>query len=260
MKKNAKHELSAAIDAAVDAGAMIKKRLGRTGTIRYKGAINIVTEVDEKAEALIVGKLNKAFPDYGIIAEESAPERKGSGSWIIDPLDGTTNFAHGFPFFCVSIALEREGDVVLGVVYDPMHEELFTAVKGSGAYRNNQPIRVSEVDVIGKAFLATGFSYAFKTKKDNNLDHFRRFMMAAFAIRRAGAAALDLCYVACGRFDGFWELDLKPWDTAAATLIIREAGGITTNFDGSPHSNYSHKLVASNGLLHKRMLAILEQG
>jgi len=258
-KNNVKRELSTAIEAAVAAGTMIKSRLGRTGTIRYKGAINIVTEVDEKSEAFIVGKLKKAFPDFGVLAEESRPEKKGSGRWIIDPLDGTTNFAHGFPFFCVSIALELDGEVVLGVVYDPMHEELFTAVKGNGAHCNNKRINVSAVQDIGKAFLATGFSYAFKRATNNNLDHFRRFMMAAFAIRRAGAAALDLCYVACGRFDGFWELDLKPWDTAAATLIIREAGGITTNFDAAPHSNYSRNLVASNGLLHKQMQAILKK-
>ncbi len=252
-------ELDAALEAAVSAGNMIKSRVGKTQNIRFKGAINIVTDTDVKAEKLIVKTLKKAFPQYGILAEERYAKDKGGDRWIIDPLDGTTNFAHGFPFFAVSIALEKAGEVIAGVVYDPMHQELFTAVKGKGAYLNKKKIRVSKVKKLSKAFLATGFSYDFKRKKDNNIDNFSNFLMAGMAVRRAGAAAIDLCYVACGRFDGFWEMDLQPWDTAAAALIIKEAGGTLSLFDGSPFSNYKKNILACNGLIHKQMQKILKR-
>ncbi|MBU1043423.1 MAG: inositol monophosphatase [Candidatus Omnitrophica bacterium] len=250
-------ELIVARDAALLAGKLIKSRLGKLNKIRYKGAINIVTEVDEKAEELIVKKLSKAFPEYGILAEERPEEKKGDCKWIIDPIDGTTNFAHGFPFFAVSIALEKQGETVLGVVYDPMRDELFTACKTKGAFLNKKRISVSQVKDMGKAFLATGFAYNFKTTKQNNFNNFSNFMMASMAVRRAGAATLDLCYVACGRFDGFWELDLCPWDTAAAELIVREAGGKVSKIDGSKFSNYEKNILASNGLIQKKMLRIL---
>ena len=250
-------ELNAAIKAALSAGNMIKSRVGKTQHIRFKGAINIVTDTDVKAEKLIVKALKKAFPQYGILAEESYAKDKGTDRWIIDPLDGTTNFAHGFPFFAVSIALEKAGEVIAGVVYDPMHQELFTAVKGKGAYLNNKKIKVSKVKKLSKAFLATGFSYDFKRKKDNNIDNFSRFLLASMAVRRAGAAAIDLCYVACGRFDGFWEMDLQPWDTAAASLIIKEAGGKITAFNGKKFDLYGDTTLASNGLIHKKMLKII---
>jgi myo-inositol-1(or 4)-monophosphatase len=238
---------------------MIKSSLGKTHSIRFKGAINMVTDVDEKAEALIVKHLHKTFPKYAVLAEEKHAHPKGNNRWVIDPLDGTTNFAHGFPFFAVSIALEKKGKVVLGVVYDPIHEELFTAVNGKGAYLNKRKIHVSGQKKINKSFLATGFSYSFKKKKENNINNFAKFIMASLAVRRAGAAAIDLCYVACGRFDGFWELDLKPGATAAGALIIQEAGGKVTHFDGTPFNNYSNNILASNGVIHSQMQRVLNK-
>lgn len=252
-------ELTVAVNTALLAGKFIKSRLGKLKKVHYKGEINIVTDVDQKAEALIIKSLNSAFPEYGVLAEESPENKKGDTKWIIDPIDGTTNFAHGFPFFAVSIALEKKGESVLGVVYDPMRDELFTAVKGRGAFLNKKRISVSKVRKMGNAFLATGFAYNFKTIKQNNMRNFSNFMMACMAVRRAGAATLDLCYVACGRFDGFWELELCPWDTAAAELIIREAGGKVSKADGSKFSNYGKSMVASNGLIHKQMLDILSK-
>jgi len=253
-------ELDVAVDIAILAGRFIKSRVGKLKEVQYKGEIDIVTDVDKKAEALIIKNLKKSFPEYGILAEESIEKEKGDVKWIIDPIDGTTNFAHGFPFFAVSIALEKQGKTVLGIVYDPMRDELFSAVKGKGAYLNKKKIMVSNVKDMGKAFLATGFSYNFKKTKQNNMQNFFNFMMASMAVRRAGAASLDLCCVACGRFDGFWELDLCPWDTAAAELIIRESGGKVSKVDGSRFSNYEKSMVASNGLLHKEMLKILAKG
>lgn len=252
-----RREMALAIETALSAGRMIRTHLGKNRNIRYKGAINIVTDVDEKAEDLIIKNLKKPFPDYGILSEERPEEKKGQIKWIIDPLDGTTNFAHKFPFFAVSIALKKKGVVVLGVVYDPMHEELFTAEKGKGAYLNKKRIHVSKVKNIKRAFLATGFSYTFKHKKENNIDNFKKFLMASLALRRAGAATIDLCYVACGRFDGFWEMDLKPWDTAAASLIVQEAGGKVTDFYGKKFNNYGKYTLASNGLIHKAMVQTL---
>ena len=250
-------QLQTAKQAAYQAGQMIRSRIGKLKRVRYKGAINIVTDVDEKAEAMIVGLLKKSYPDYGILAEESPEQIKGDNKWIIDPLDGTTNFAHGFPFFAVSIALERAGETVLGVVYDPVRDEMFYAEKGKGAFLNKKRISVSTVNKMGQSFLATGFAYDFKAKKQNNLNHFSNFLMVSMAVRRAGAAALDLCYVACGRFDGFWELGLSPWDTAAAEFIIREAGGKVTDISGKKFSNYGKSIVASNNLMHKKMINIL---
>ncbi|MCG2710975.1 MAG: inositol monophosphatase [Candidatus Omnitrophica bacterium] len=252
------NEFKAAKDAALCAGIMIKSRIGKLKKVRYKGAINIVTDVDEKAEDMIVKKLRREFPDYGILAEERPEEKKGDCKWIIDPLDGTTNFAHGFPFFAVSIALEKKGEIMMGVVYDPVHDELFSARKGKGAFLNQKRICTSPVKDIKKSLLATGFSYTFKDKKNNNINNFNNFLMAAMAIRRAGAATIDLCYVACGRLDGFWELDLCPWDTAAASLIVKEAGGKVTAFDGEKFDHYGNTALASNGLIHKKMLGILK--
>lgn len=252
-------ELKVAIDAATVAGAFIKSRLGKLKKIRYKGAINIVTDVDVKAEDLIVRKLKKAFPEYGILAEERPEEKKGDYKWIIDPIDGTTNFAHGFPFFAVSIALEKKGKAILGVVYVPVLDELFTACKSKGAFLNKKRIKVSKVKDMEKSLLATGFSYNVKTEKQNNIKNFSNFLMASMAVRRAGAATIDLCYVACGRFDAFWELDLCPWDTAAAELIVREAGGRVSKFDGRKFSNYDGNIIASNGKIHRDMVRILSE-
>lgn len=247
-----------AITAAKNAGLILKKNLGKPRSIEYKGVIDIVTEMDRKAEDLIIKTIKKEFPEHGILTEESN-ERKSSSEyrWIIDPLDGTTNYSHGYPVFCVSIALEKEGEIILGVVYDPVLGELFTAEKGKGAFVNNKKIKVSKIRELTKSLLATGFPYDVRTSRQNNIDHFSNFAVKAQAIRRAGSAALDMCYVACGRFDGFWEIKLKPWDTAAAMLIIREAGGMVTDFNGGPFSMYSGETLASNGLIHNEMLNVL---
>lgn len=248
-----------AIDAAKKAGLILKKNIGKAHSIEFKGAIDIVTEMDKKAEDLIIKTIKKEFPEHGILTEESSEQKTGSEyRWIIDPLDGTTNYSHGFPVFCVSIALERNGEIMLGVVYNPMLKELFTAEKGKGAYLNNKKIKVSNIKELTKSLLATGFPYDVRTSKRNNIANFANFAVKAQAIRRAGSAALDMCYVACGRFDGFWELKLKPWDTAAAMLIIKEAGGMVTDFNGGSFSFSSSETLASNGLIHADMISVLQ--
>ncbi len=250
-----------AIDAALRAGGLLKEHLGRVGRVEYKGAVDLVTEMDRKAEDLIVEELRRNFPDHGILTEESAERVTDSSCrWIIDPLDGTTNYAHGFPIFCVSIALEEEGEVSFGVVYCPMLDELFTATRDEGAFLNGERIRVSKTPDLDKSLLATGFPYDVRTSKDNNLDHFANFAVRAQAIRRAGAAALDLCYVGCGRFDGFWEMKLKPWDVAAAALVVREAGGMVTDFNKGPFSIYGGDVLSTNGLIHDEMVGVLNMG
>jgi len=247
-----------ATQAALKSGICIKKSLGKIKKISYKGRINLVTDVDKKAEGIIIKKILSAFPDHSILSEEIG-SKKGTSDckWIIDPLDGTTNFARSFPFFCVSIALEKKGKVILGVIYDPLRDELFFAEEKKGAYLNKKRISVSKTKKLSKAFLATGFAYGIKEAKDNNIRNFKNFLMRSLAIRRAGSAALDFCYVACGRFDGFWEVGLHPWDCAAGTLIIKEAGGAVTKFDGSDYSHYNEYVLASNGLIHKQMVRVL---
>ncbi len=245
-------------DAALKSGLFIKKSIGKIKTISYKGRINIVTDIDKKAEDIIIRKIKKCFPRHDILSEESPPINTGSPyKWIIDPLDGTTNFVHSFPFFCVSIALEESGKIILGVIYDPMRDELFYAEHKKGAYCNKKRIHVSRKNRLYDSFLATGFAYGIKKAKNTNILNFKNFLMRCLAIRRAGSAALDLAYVACGRFDGFWELDLHPWDSAAGCLIVREAGGRITKFDGKPHSHYDKEILATNGLIHSQMVEIL---
>jgi len=253
--------LNFAIRVAKDAGRLLRDRVGTRIDIGHKGSINIVTDVDLASERLIREAISTYYPRHEILAEEGGLSESGSEyRWIVDPLDGTTNYAHGYPIFCVSIALECKGQIVLGVVYDPMRDELFAAEHGGGAALNNRPIRVSGTAELMQGLLSTGFPYDIKTSKLTNLDHWANFAMSAQALRRDGAAALDLCYVACGRFDGFWELNLSPWDTAAGTLIVTEAGGRVTNFTGGPFSNYELQVVASNGLIHDRMIEVLKMG
>jgi myo-inositol-1(or 4)-monophosphatase len=251
-------ELNIAATTAEQAGAILLKHFGKTLDVRYKDRINLVTKADREAEQNIVRRLLKAFPAYGILAEEGTTVEANT-KWIIDPLDGTTNYAHGYPIFCVSIALEREGEIVLGVIYEPTRKEMFTALKGHGAYLNRTRIRISKTDIIGRAILVTGFAYDVQTSRDNNLDHFANFILKAQAVRRDGSAALDLAYLACGRFDGFWELKLHPWDTAAGSLLVTEAGGMTTDFRGNPFSIYEQETLASNGFIHQAMKDILAQ-
>lgn len=249
-----------AVAAARRAGALLKEHLGRAGKVEFKGAVDIVTELDRRSEDQIIADIKKAFPDHGILTEERSEIVTGSPSrWIIDPLDGTTNYAHGFPFFSVSIAFEEAGEVKFGVVYDPMRDELFTAEHGKGAFLNGRTIEVSKTSSLDKSLLATGFPYDLRQSKDNNIDHFTNFAFRAQAIRRAGSAALDLSYVASGRFDGFWEMKLKPWDTAAAVLIVKEAGGTVTDFKGEEFSLLKPECLASNGVIHKEMRDVLNK-
>ena len=246
-----------AVEAALKGGSLIKRSVGKVAKISYKGRDNIVTDVDKASERMIIKIIRSHFPGHSILSEEKGAIGRGSEyKWIVDPLDGTTNFAHAFPFFCVSIALEISGEVILGIVYDPMRDELFSAVPGAGAYLNGRKISVSGVKKLSGAFVATGFSYGNK-RKDKNIPNFRRILMQTMAVRRAGSAALDLSYVACGRFDAFWEMDLKPWDSAAGYLIVKEAKGMVTKFDGTPYNPYDKNILASNGVIHSQMVKSL---
>ncbi len=240
------------------AGDLQRESLCKPLSIEYKGEIDLVTEVDRGCEELLVKGLKGSFPEHDFLAEENLYESLGSShKWIIDPLDGTTNFAHGFPWFAVSIALEVNGEVVLGVVYHTMMDEMFTAVKGGGAFVNGRRISVSRRSPLRGSLLASGFPYDSATDRENNFAHFVNFQMHARGIRRAGAAALDLAYVAAGRLDGYWEAKLKPWDVAAGQLLVKEAGGVVTGFSGEDYSVYNHRILASNGLIHDEMLAVL---
>lgn len=252
--------LSVARHAALNAGRILKENINGVRKISYKGDINLVTEMDTRSERVIVETIMSAFPGHGIMAEEEARIQTGSGfKWIVDPLDGTTNYTHGYPCFSVSIALEREGVVILGVVYDPMRDELFHAQSGQGAYLNGRGISVSKTDTLIQSLLATGFPYDRKESEKNNLDYFHALLMASQEVRRDGSAALDLCYVASGRFDGFWELKLHPWDVAAASLIVREAGGKVSDFTGEGFTLYDKQILASNGRIHGRMVEIMNK-
>src|SRR3984893_2793585 len=253
--------LNFAIRVARDAGALLRDRLGTRIDIGHKGSINLVTDVNLASEKLIREAISTYYPRHEILAEEGGlTESASEYRWIVDPLDGTTNYAHGYPVFCVSIGLEHKGEIIIGVVYDPMRDEMFTAERGAGAALNNRPVRVSKTEDLMQSILSTGFPYDIKTSTLTNLNHWANFAMNAQALRRDGAAALDLCYLACGRFDGVWELNLSPWDTAAGALIVAEAGGRITDFAGGPFSNYKPEIVASNGLIHERMIEVLTMG
>ena len=259
--KDCKEFKKIAIQAALKAGEILNKNRGRVKRVDFKGKINIVTEIDLLSERIILKIIKKNFPDHSILTEESKEQKTDSDyKWIIDPLDGTTNYAHDFPSYCISIALEKEGNVILGVVYNPLLEELFTVETGKGAFLNKRRIQVSSTSSLSKSFLATGFPYDIRESKITNLDHFANFAVRSLAIRRAGSAALDLCYLAMGRFDGFWELKLSPWDTAAGTLLVKEAGGRVTDFEGKKYSIYSKHLLATNGRIHQQMKEVLKLG
>jgi myo-inositol-1(or 4)-monophosphatase len=252
--------LDLAIRAAIKAGKLQKERLWNDHDIRFKGEINLVTEVDRECEALIVDTIRENWSQHDILAEENDYAQSGSGfRWIIDPLDGTTNYAHGFPWFCVSIALEIEGEVRMGVVFHPMMDELFTCIKEAGAFLNGRRLEVSTRKPLVNSLLATGFPYDRAWDNENNFTNFINFQMSARGVRRAGAAALDLAYVAAGRLDGFWECKLKPWDVAAGQLLVVEAGGKVTNHAGEDFSIRDHRILASNGLIHESMVAILQK-
>ncbi len=247
-----------AISVAKEAGALLRDRLNTNFQISHKGEINLVTEVDLASEALIRERLATRFPRHQVLAEEGGfAETSSDYRWVVDPLDGTTNYAHGYPIFCVSIGLEYKGEAIIGVVYDPMRDELFSAERGSGAWLNNRKIQVSDTRELLKSLLSTGFPYDIKSSNLTNLDHWTNFAMNAQALRRDGAAALDLCYVGCGRFDGFWELNLSPWDMAAGWLIVTEAGGRVSDFSGGAFSPYKPEIIASNGFIHDSMIEII---
>ena len=246
-----------AIEISLRAGEEILKLFPKVHTITYKGDINLLTEADLKSEAIIKTAISEQYPNHSILSEESGLEKKGDIKWIIDPLDGTTNFAHGLPCFCTSIAMEAEGKVVLGVVYNPVLKECFSVIKGKGAFLNQKPVRVSQTSEMIQALLATGFPYDIQQKPEPVMTRFKNMIMHAGGVRRGGSAALDLCYVACGRFDGFWEERLNPWDTAAGMLIIQEAGGKVSDFSGGVYSVYGKEILATNGFLHDDMSAML---
>lgn len=261
MTITSKEFMDVAARVAREAGAYQRKKSSETFNIEFKGPINLVTEVDKFCEKLIVDEISKHFPDHDIMAEEGSGERKNSAyKWIIDPLDGTTNFAHGYPLFAVSIALEHQGKILAGVVYDPMRDEMFSAFAGEGAKLNDKTIHVSKIDKLERALMATGFAYNLRQTKDNNFDHFQNVIMRAQGVRRDGVAAIDLCYVACGRYDGFWELNLFPWDMAAGQIILTEAGGVVTRFDGSPFTVYEKDMLATNKFIHDEMKDVLVEG
>lgn len=250
-----------AIEAARAAGTLLQDFSKAGLRIEHKNRINLVTDADRAAERCIIDLISKQFPTHRILAEEQGLTAQGPSryQWIIDPLDGTTNFVHGFPFYGVSIGVERDGVGLIGVVFDPTRNELFTAQSGAGAHLNGTSIAVSNVDHLDRALLVTGFAYDIRETNNNNLDHFGRFALKAQGLRRTGSAALDLCYVAAGRLDGFWEVRLNPWDMAAGVVILREAGGTVTNFAGITHSIYGKELVASNGRIHQAMLEVLQK-
>jgi len=255
---NWKEYLDTAREAAQKAGVLLRGSMSLDRRIDFKGEVNIVTDFDRESQRIIHEHISGRYPDHDFLAEEDLREERGSEyRWIIDPIDGTTNFAHRFPVFCIAIALEARGNVVVGVVYDPMRDEMFEATKGGGARLNGKPISVSSTDDLNRCLLSTGFPYDIRDSRENNLNHFCDFAVRSQAVRRCGSAALDLSYVACGRFDGFWELKLFPWDVAAAGLLVLEAGGMVSDFRGGGFDAYGKKILASNGRIHDRMIEIL---
>lgn len=258
-KPDAASLLAEAVRAVRSVGDRLRRSARGRKHVRYKGEIDLITSFDRFAQRTLVKSLRRRYPDFGILSEERVRIRaSGPGQWIIDPLDGTTNFAHDMPIWCISVALEVSGRIELGVVYDPTRSELFTAIRGRGACLNERRIAVSGTRLLGRSLLVTGFPYDIRRSRINNLDHFCRFARRAQAVRRLGSAALDLCYTACGRFDGYWELKLSPWDQAAGSLILEEAGGRVTDFSGRPFNHYGQEVLGSNGLIHGQMQRVLK--
>jgi len=253
-----RHDL--ARDLARGAGQILRAGLGRAA-VEHKSTLELVTEFDRASERYIVDRLTAAFPADGLLAEEGSQRPGGPWRWYIDPLDGTTNYAHTVPHFAVSIAGERDGTLEFGVVYDPMRDEMFYAARGQGAYLNDHPLAVSASSVLGESLLVTGFPYDLRQNPDNNLRLFAHLAQRSIAVRRFGSAALDLAYVAAGRFDAYWELRLASWDLAAGIVLVREAGGVVSRVDGGPDPLQSPpSIAASNGRLHSQLLDELRAG
>ncbi len=243
-------------EAARRAGEFLRDHLFKPHQVTHKGKIDLVTEADPVAERLILESLREKTPEIPVLGEEIARTEPRGLYWLVDPLDGTTNYAHGFPWFGVSVALMEDERVLVGAIYHPVTDEMFTAARGRGATLNGQPIRVSETSTPEKALLATGFPYNIHDRPEPVVSAFREFLVRVQGIRRAGAASLDLAYVACGRFDGFWEALLKPWDTAAGVLLVEEAGGRVTDYLGEPYHPFKKHVVASNGKIHDFMVKL----
>jgi myo-inositol-1(or 4)-monophosphatase len=254
--------LEVAIETAVEAGGILLSEFDKPPIISYKGEVDLVTQADRRSEQAIVRRLRNYFPTHTIVAEEGGgQEADARFRWIVDPLDGTTNFAHGYPCFAVSIGFEEDGELLAGVIYQPVSKELFTTARGEGAYLNEKRIEVSRIDHLSTSLLATGFP-SVKRTRNPNIHYYRDFTLSSHGVRRDGSAALDLAAVACGRFDGFWEFGLHSWDTAAGVLLVREAGGVVTDFSGKPYRPGDYETVASNGRIHeemRRLAANIEQ-
>lgn len=237
-----------------EAGALLMSYFRRRIGYEYKGDVDLVTEADRASEKFITERLRTRWPDFGIIGEEGTKSDLGAEyRWLVDPLDGTTNFAHGYPVFCISIALTRGEELVAGFLYDPTRDEFFAAEQGAGAKLNGQSMQVSKTETLSESLLGTGFP-SHKRHKNPNINFYHQLTLRSHGLRRAGSAALDLVNVACGRYDGFWEFNLNPWDTAAGVLLVREAGGAVTRFDGSPFLLNSREVLASNGLIHQELM------
>lgn len=240
------------------AGAILRDHASTRPRISYKGAKDLVTEADRASEAYLRAAIGMRFPEHEILGEEEGLKEASSPyRWILDPVDGTTNYAHGFPYYCVSVGLSHQGELIVGAVYHPVTDELFSAHRGGGATLNGAPIHVSPIATLDEALLTTGFPYGVIQDR-SNLGPFERFLLKSQAVRRAGSAALDLCHVACGRYDGFWEAGLSAWDVAAGAVIVREAGGVMSDYRGEVFDPYGRELLASNGLLHRSMVEVLD--
>lgn len=254
--------LEAATTIAREAGAILAQGYGTSIPVDYKGEVDLVTDYDVRSEEHILARLSTLFPSDSIRAEEGVQPTiidDAEFEWYVDPLDGTTNFAHGFPFFAVSIAVAHHGQVIAGAVFDPLRDEMFAACQNSGATLNNRPIHVSTTSTLNRSLVATGFPYDVRTTQRNNLEEFSLFSIHAQGVRRAGAAALDLCYTACGRLDGFWELSLKSWDMAAGGLIVQEAGGEISSCTRGHDWLTDSSVAASNGIIHTEMLELVSR-
>lgn len=249
------------VQIAKEAGEIAREGFGKNFLIETKGSLtNLVTEYDKKCEETIISFIRKEFPSHSILAEESGKhEHSSEYIWIIDPIDGTTNFAHGLPIFSVSIAVQQKEEIICGVVYDVMRDAMYSSAKGGGAFCNGRKLSVSENDDLRKSVLVTGFPYNISENPDNALERFNEFMMIARAVRRLGSAAIDMCYVAEGVFDGFWEVSLNPWDMAAGKLLIEEACGVVSDFNGDKLDIFGKQILASNGKVHKKMIDVLNK-